>query len=302
MPSRRLAVSILLASVGAVLFSAKAVVVKLSYRYGVEASTVLALRMLFAQPFFLAAYWWESSRGRLNPVSAKDKLHMLFLGFVGYYFSSYLDFLGLQYVTVGLERLILYLTPTCVLVISAIWFNKRIQPRQWVAMLIAYIGVFLVFFQDVRLEGSQVALGSFLVFVSTVSYAVYLILSGEIVARVGSIRLVAYASLSSAFFSLLHALLTDPVALWSQPAEVYSLTLLNSSLCTFVPMLLVMVAIHRIGSGLTSQSSVAGPIATVFLGWFFLGEPISPMQILGMSIVLISIAVLLTTKVSAESQ
>jgi len=216
------------------------------------------------------------------------------LGFIGYYLSSYFDFLGLQYVSVGLERIVLYLNPTLVLLISAIALKKRISARQWLAMGVAYAGVTLVFLHDIRLEGERAVLGGSLVFMAALTYAIYLICAGEIVNRVGSIRVVAYASASSTFFCVAQSLFKDPQALVSQGPEVYALSLLNASLCTFVPMLLIMSAVRRVGSGLAAQSAVVGPVATMFLGWYFLGESIGPLQILGVAVVLVSMGMLLT--------
>lgn len=286
--------AILFAGLGAVLFSAKAVVVKLCYQYGADAETVLALRMLFSLPFFWAAVWWYVATRKPVAVQRQDAVRMLVLGFVGYYLSSYLDFLGLQYISAGLERIILYLNPTLVLVISAIALKKRIDSRQWLAMGVAYAGVALVFLHDVRLDGPRAFLGGSLVFICAVTYAIYLIFAGEIVKRVGSIRLVAYASASSTFFCVVQALIVNPQGLLTQGAEVYALSLLNASLCTFVPMLLIMAAVNRVGPGLTAQAGVVGPVATVFLGWYFLGEAIGVLQIVGVVVVLVSMGMLLT--------
>ena len=286
--------AILFAGAGAVLFSAKAIVVKLCYRYGADTETVLALRMLFSLPFFWAAVWWYTRARKPAPVQRGDLLLMLLLGFIGYYLSSYFDFLGLQYVSVGLERIVLYLNPTLVLLISAIALKKRISARQWLAMGVAYAGVTLVFLHDIRLEGERAVLGGSLVFMAAVTYAIYLICAGEIVNRVGSIRVVAYASASSTFFCVAQSLFKDSQALVSQGPEVYALSLLNASLCTFVPMLLIMSAVGRVGSGLAAQSAVVGPVATMFLGWYFLGESIGPLQILGVAVVLVSMGMLLT--------
>jgi drug/metabolite transporter (DMT)-like permease len=223
-----------------------------------------------------------------------DTLRILALGFFGYYLSSYLNFLGLQHVSVGLERIILYLNPTIVLLISVLFLGKHIAPRQWLAMGIAYLGVTLVFVHDVRFDGGRVLLGGALVFLCAITYAIYLIMAGQIVHRVGSLRLVAYASGSSTVFCVLQALLTDPRALVQQDAAVYGLSLINASLCTFVPMLLIMMAVHRIGPSLTAQAGVVGPVATVLLGWYFLGEPIGGLQLLGMAVVIGSVALLMT--------
>ncbi len=291
--------AILLAGVGAMLFSAKAIVVKLCYRHGADTQSVLALRMLFSLPFFWGAVAWHSIVRRPQPLSARDVRTMLVLGFIGYYVASYFDFLGLRHISVGLERIILYLSPTVVLVLSAVLLGHRIVRRQWVAMAVAYAGVTLVFLHDVQVTGDRVILGSGLVFVSAVAYAVYLIYAGEIVGRVGSIRLVAYASASATFFCVAQSLLWNPKGLVTQPAEVYALSLVNASLCTFVPMLLTMTAVNRVGSGLAAQAGVVGPVATVFLGWWFLGESVGWIQLTGVAVVLASIAVLLTVPRSA---
>ena len=287
--------AVVFAGVGAVLFSAKAIVVKLCYRHGADAETVLALRMIFSLPFFWSAVWWQRALRRPAPIEAKDIARMVFLGFMGYYVSSYLDFLSLQYISVGLERIILYLNPTLVLVISAVALKKRIDPRQWLAMGIAYAGVTLVFLQDIHLGGPKAALGSALVFTAAFTYAIYLIFSGEMVHRVGSIRLVAYASGSATFFCVAQSLLKNPQALIGQPPAVYGLSLINASLCTFVPMLLIMTAVKRVGSGLASQSGVIGPVATVLLGWYFLGESIGLLQVVGVAVVLVSMGLLVAT-------
>jgi drug/metabolite transporter (DMT)-like permease len=288
--------AILLAGFGAVLFSAKAIVVKLCYRYGADTESVLALRMLFSLPFFWSLVWWHTVTGRPAPLSRRDVLTVLALGFAGYYLASYFDFLGLQYISVGLERIILYLSPTIVLLLSAVALKKRIDGRQWLAMAIAYAGVTLVFLHDVRLDGERAVLGSCLVFLAAVSYAVYLIYAGEFVHRVGSIRLVTYASASATFFCVVQSLIRNPRGLVIQPAEVYGLSLVNASLCTVVPMLLTMAAVKRVGSSLAAQAGVVGPVATVLLGWYFLGETIGPLQVLGVLVVLASMAMLFTTR------
>ena len=278
------------------LFSAKAIVVKLCYRHGADTESVLALRMLFSLPFFWSLVWWHTVTRRPAPLSRRDVLTVLALGFVGYYLASYFDFLGLQYISVGLERIILYLSPTLVLLLSAVALKKRIDGRQWLAMVIAYAGVTLVFLHDVRLDGERAVLGSSLVFLAAVSYAIYLIYAGEVVHRVGSIRLVAYASASATFFCVAQSLIRNPQGLVVQSAEVYGLSLVNASLCTFVPMLLTMAAVKRVGSSLAAQAGVVGPVATVLLGWYFLGEAIGPLQVLGVVVVLASMAMLFTTR------
>jgi drug/metabolite transporter (DMT)-like permease len=224
----------------------------------------------------------------MSPISKVDTLKVCCLGFLGYFLSSYLDFLGLQYISVGLERIILYLTPTLVLLISFFVFKKRISRIQWLALITGYIGVTLVFIQDVAILGDDAWLGMVLVFASTCAYAAYMIGSGEMVRRIGSVRLVVFASSASAVCSIIQMLFYNPSAIFTQAPEIYGLSIINASICTVVPMTMIMVAINRIGSPLVAQAGIVGPIATLFMGWLVLSETISLLQIGGMLIVIVA--------------
>jgi drug/metabolite transporter (DMT)-like permease len=290
---RRYLYGILMAGVGSVLFSGKAILIKLAFTYNTDAETLLALRMLMALPMFWAIYWWESRRKPMDPLGWPDKLKLFFLGFLGYFFSSYLDFIGLQYISVGLERIVLYLTPTIVLLISYFILHKAISRLQWYALVVGYLGVFIVFIQDAGSTGIHAWLGMVLVFGSACSYALYMIGSGEIVQRIGSVRLVVYASTFSALFSLLQSSFYNPSAIFEQAEAIYWFSLLNAGLCTVIPMLLIMIAINRIGSPLVAQAGILGPVSTIFLGYFILSEPITWIQISGMSLVIAAMWLLL---------
>jgi len=268
------------------LFSGKAILVKLAFAYGANAETLLALRMLMALPLFWGIYWWESRRKPMSPISWLDRTKLFFLGFLGYFLSSYIDFLGLQYISVGLERIVLYLTPTIVLLISYFVLHKSISRLQWYALIVGYLGVFIVFIQDASSTGVSAWLGMALVFGSACSYAIYMIGSGEMVQRIGSVRLVVYASTASAVMSILQSTIYQPGAIFEQVQAIYWLSLVNASLCTVVPMLLIMIAINRIGSPLVAQAGILGPVSTIFLGYFILSEPITWIQIGGMSLVM----------------
>jgi drug/metabolite transporter (DMT)-like permease len=263
---------VLFALAGAIAFSGKAIIVKLAYRYGVDAVTLIMYRMLFALPIFAAMSWW-AGRGR-PPLTRADWLGVLGLGASGYYLSSFLDFLGLQYITASLERLILYLNPTLVLLLGWCLYRKAWTRLQMAGMAVSYAGVVLVFGHEARLEGSNVALGALLVFLSAVSYAVYLVYSGQLVQRLGSLRLVGLATSVACLLCILQFVLLRPVtsALTVAP-EVVWLSLLNAVLCTAVPVLLVMMAIERVGAAVTSQTGMVGPVATILLGVWLLGEP-----------------------------
>jgi drug/metabolite transporter (DMT)-like permease len=222
----------------------------------------------------------------MSPLSWLDRGKLIGLGFLGYFLSSYVDFLGLQYISVGLERIVLYLTPTIVLLISYFVLHKPISRLQWYALIVGYLGVIVVFIQDASSTGISAWLGMFLVFSSACFYAVYMIGAGEMVQRIGSVRLVVYASSSSAVFSVAQSLIYSPTALFEQLPQIYWLSLLNASLCTVIPMLMIMVAIKRIGSPLVAQAGILGPVSTIFMGYVFLSEPITWMQISGMTLVI----------------
>ena len=283
---RRYVYGLFMAGLGSVLFSGKAILIKLAFGYGANAETLIALRMLMALPLFWGIYWWQARRQTMSPLTWRDQAKIFVLGFMGYFLSSYLDFLGLQYISVGLERIVLYLTPTIVLLISYFVLNKSISRLQWYALVVGYLGVIIVFIQDAGSTGSMAVLGMLLVFASACSYAIYMIGSGEMVKRVGSVRLVVYASSASALLSVIQILIYDPVAVFVQVQQIYWLSLLNASLCTVIPMLLIMIAINRIGSPLVAQAGILGPVSTLFMGWIVLSEPITAVQVGGMSLVM----------------
>jgi drug/metabolite transporter (DMT)-like permease len=279
-----------MALAGSIAFAGKAIIVKLAYRYGVDAVTVIMYRMLFALPLFLAMAWW-ASRGR-PPLTARDWVGVVGLGFIGYYLSSFLDFLGLQYITASLERLILYITPTLVLVLGRILYGRRWTGVQLAGMAISYVGVALVFGLEANVQGSNVALGAALCFASTVTYAVYMVYSGQLVQRIGSLRLVGLATSVACICCVLQFLvLRDVRVALAVAPEVIWLSVLNAVLCTAVPVLLVMMAIERIGAAATSQAGMVGPLATIAMGVLLLGEPFTPWIAAGTALVIAGIFV-----------
>jgi drug/metabolite transporter (DMT)-like permease len=279
-----------LAVAGSVLFSAKAIVVKLAYRHGVDAETLLALRMLMSVPFFAAALWW-TSRGAAH-LSAREHALLFVIGLLGYYLASYLDFLGLQHISAALERLILYLNPTLVLLLSVLVLRRPVRRVDLAALLLSYGGIVLVFWHDVRFDADGVALGAALVFGSAACYAGYLVLSGELVRKVGAIRLTAYAMCVAAVGVCTQFALLRPLASLAQPAPVLWLSLVNAVLCTVLPVFATMMAVARIGAGSASLAGMVGPVSTIALGYVFLAEPISGWQLAGTALVLAGVFVL----------
>jgi drug/metabolite transporter (DMT)-like permease len=291
---------LLLATAGAIAFSGKAIIVKLSYLYGVDAVTVIMYRMLFALPFFIAMGLWAERQAiaRENPLTRRDVIDIIGLGFVGYYLSSYLDFLGLQYITASLERLILYLNPTLVVLLGWAIYKKPIHPIRMLAMAISYSGVMLVFSHELSFAGADVALGGSLVFGSAVSYAVYLLYSGQLVQRIGSLRLVGWATSVACVCCIAQFVMLRPLSAAVVPADVLWLGVLNAVACTVAPVLMVMMAIERIGAALTAQTGMIGPMSTIALGVWLLGEPMN--MWIGVGTLLVVSGVFIVSKYGAK--
>ena len=278
---------LLLAVLGAIAFSAKAIIVKLAYRHGVDAVVLITYRMLFALPLFLALAWWA---GRGQPaLTARDRWAVFGLGFSGYYLASFLDFAGLQYISAGFERLVLYLNPTLVLLIGALLFGQRVTRRQLLALAVSYCGVLLVFGHEISLAGDQAVLGAALVFGSAVSYAVYLAFSGEEVKRLGALRLTGLATTVACVLCIVQFLVLRPLSALDVAPQVLWLSLLNATLCTFAPVIMVMLAIERIGATLTAQTGMIGPLSTILMGVVLLGEPFTAWVAAGTVLVLAGI-------------
>ena len=276
-----------LASLGAVGFSGKAIIVKLAYRYGVDAITLITYRMLFALPPFLVLAWW-TGRGR-PAVTRRDAWTVLGLGFTGYYLASFLDFAGLAYVSASFERLILYLNPTLVLAIGAVFYKRPVSRHQLFALAVSYAGVLVVFGHEWTRAGAHAALGAGLVFASAVSYATYLFYSGEEVRRLGALRLTGLATSVACVLCIGQFLVLRPLSALAVAPQVVWLSVLNASLCTFAPVLMVMLAIERIGATLTAQTGMIGPLATILMGVVILGEPFTPWLAAGTVLVMAGI-------------
>jgi drug/metabolite transporter (DMT)-like permease len=278
----------LLAVVGVLGFSFKSILIKLAYAWApIDAVTLLTLRMAYSAPVFLAMAFFAHGRGA-TPVGRGDWLRILWLGFTGYYLASLVDFMGLQYVTAALERLMLYLYPTIVVVLSAIFLRQRITGRISVALLLSYAGIVLVFGRDLTLAGDPHALlyGGALVFASAVLYALYLVGAGPVIARLGSLRFIALAMLISTAFVFVQFAVTHGVADLAAPLDVQLLSLAMAVFSTVLPTYLVAEAIKRIGANRTSLLGSLGPLFTIGLGAWLLREPVTPIQLAGAALVL----------------
>jgi drug/metabolite transporter (DMT)-like permease len=273
---------------GAVLFSTKAILVKLALPYGVEPVPLLMLRMLFAFPFYVGVLVWLSRRDRKSDTGVQRHptpwVRITALGFVGYYLASFFDFYGLKFITASLERVILYSYPTIVLLISAVFARKRVTIHQAIAVAICYIGIFVAvrFGSTTQDSAANIPWGTALIFFSATTYAVYLVGSGELIPKIGVWRFTSIAMLVSTACVIVHCLLTEPLEeLWSYPAPVYWYSLAMGVFATVVPSFLISEGIKRIGATNAAVVGGIGPVSTIILATIFLGETITFAQLLG---------------------
>jgi len=289
-PSSYRAIGVAMAIAGVVCFSLRPILIKLAYGHVVDPITLLALRMVFSLPFFLAAAAWAGrDRGR-TAISASDGWAIVFLGFIGYYFASFVDFLGLQYISAGLGRLILFLYPTIVVVLSLVFLRKRPSARQIVALGVSYSGLALVMSNALGGANPDLPLGAGLVFASAAGYAVYLVAGSQVVQRVGSVRFTAYATTVASVLCIAQFFLLRPLAALALPREVYGLAIAMAVFATVLPVFLTSEALRRIGANQVALLGALGPLSTIFFAWLGLDEAMTPVQLAGAVLVLAGVA------------
>jgi drug/metabolite transporter (DMT)-like permease len=268
-------------------FSSKAVIIKLMYRYNVDTYSVIALRMLFSLPFYLVILWWLNRREKNVKLTTREWLSVSGLGILSYYISSTLDFSGLQYVTAGMERLTLYLYPTIVLILSAVFFKKKISPPQYLAIGLTYLGILLAFVAEHGVgEQKNVWLGSGLVFSAACTYSVYVVLTGEYVHKIGSAKFTCYAMIAATVPALIQSALHNGVAIFDYPMPVYGLTVWMVLVATVIPTFMIVEGIRLVGANNSGIVGAVGPISMIGLASVFLGEQITALQLLGTVVVL----------------
>jgi len=279
--------------IAAVTVSSKAILVKLAYVYGVDASTLIALRMIFSTPFFITLAVWAHGSASSPKITSRDAWLITVLGVVGGYGPMLLDFAGLAYVTASLERVVLYIYPTVVVLLSAILFKHRIGKRTLFSLAATYAGVALVVGHDLltlKSGSAETMLGAMLVTASAFVYAAYLVVGGWLIPRIGSSSFTAYTMLTASIASGVHYAITlHKVLIFNLPAQVYWLCLLMAVIATVLPAILLNAGIQRIGSSKAALVSSIGPVSTIFLAYIFLGEDITLLQLAGTGLVLIGV-------------
>jgi drug/metabolite transporter (DMT)-like permease len=275
-----------MAVAGVACFSLRPILIKLAYGYVVDPVTLLALRMIFSLPFFLAAAAWVGRDAGRPSLTRRDAWAIVMLGFVGYYFSSFVDFLGLQYISAGLGRLILFMYPTLVVLLSMAFLHKRPAARELVALGVTYAGVALVMANAAQGANKDLVLGAALCFASATGYAVYLVAGSQVVQRVGSMRFTAYATSVASGFCILQFLLLRPLSALSMPPQVYGLAIAMALVATVLPVFITTEALRRIGANQVALFGALGPVTTLFFGWVGLDEVMTPVQLAGAALVL----------------
>lgn len=276
---------------GIVMFSSKAVMVKLAYNYNVDTISILLLRMLFSFPFYIViAYLYRNQESTEKP-NSKDYLWLVFFGFVGYYLASYFDFVGLTYIKASLERIILFLYPTIVLLLNRFFLKEPITKVQGLAIGLTYLGIVLAFSNEVAISGSDTYLGGFFILLSAVTYASYLVGSGWLIPKFGVIKFTAYAMIVSCICVFIHYSITSEVDLFSFSWEVYFLGFLIAVFATVIPSFLVSASIKMISSSNFAIVAGIGPISTIILAAIFLNERLTLLQLFGALIVIVGILI-----------
>jgi drug/metabolite transporter (DMT)-like permease len=285
----------IIAFAGSIMFSTKAIIVKKAFEQThTDALTLLTLRMLFSLPFFIGAAILASNKKSNVQLTGKQWASIIGLGLFGYYLSSLFDFVGLQYISAGLERLILFLYPSFVVLINAVLFRQKISGIQKIALALTYMGIAIAYFGELKIDltNPHFLLGSLLIFICAITFAVYIVGSGKIIPLVGATKFTAYAMLASTAGVFLHFAAAGNYKDMPVGNSFWGYGFLLAIVATVIPGFLISNAMKRIGSNNVAIVSSIGPVSTIIQAHFILGERIFFEQVIGT--VLVIAGVLLT--------
>ncbi|WP_188650143.1 DMT family transporter [Yeosuana aromativorans] len=281
---------IVLGLLGIILFSSKAVMVKLAYQYQIDAVSVLLLRMLFSFPFYLGIAIFSKPRNQGVALVKKDYAWVFILGFVGYYLSSYFDFVGLVYIKASLERIILFLYPTIVIFFNKVFLKQPVSRNQIYAIVLTYVGIIIAFWNEVVISGSDTYLGGLFILLCAITYAVYISGSGWLIPKFGVLKFTAYVMIVSCICVFVHYGIANTFDILNYPWQVYLLGFLIAIFATVIPSFLVSASIKMISSSNFAVIAAVGPISTIILAAIFLNEKLTWLQLLGAFAVIIGIS------------
>lgn len=277
---------------GAILFSTKAIFVKLAFASTkVDAVTLLTLRMLFSLPFYLIAARLAYKKENSAMLTKQQWLYILGLGFLGYYLSSLFDFIGLQFISAGLERLILFLYPTFAVLINTFLFKNKLSKTQIAALLLTYAGIGLAYYGELKIDTSNPNFfyGSFMVFLCAITYSFYLVGTGRMVPIVGVTRYTAYAMFAATAGIFIHFLATRSIANIHFTPTLIGYSVALAIVATVLPSFLISNGMKKIGSNNVAIITSIGPVSTILQAYFILGESIFLEQLIGTVLVVIGV-------------
>lgn len=281
--------------IGAIGTSSKAILAKLAYVYGIDAISLLAIRMLMVFPIFAAIAWYAYRRLHPKP-AAKYYFQLIPIGLLGYYLASFLDFQGLQYVPAAIERLILFTYPTLVVLLSRIILKTRINTRQWMALMLAYAGILIVLVGDLDVSTREgIWKGGIWIFMAALCYASYIIGSHRLIPIFGVAYFTSLAMSIASVGVFIHSYLKGAQDLFSYPQPVYEYIGIMGVVSTILPAFLISAGIKRIGPGNTAIIGSVGPVSTIVLAYLLLDEPFGGIQIVGTLAVMAGV-LLISTK------
>lgn len=279
----------LITLIGAIFFSTKAIFVKVAFReINTDALTLLTLRMFFSLPFYLAAAYFTTRRRNNIKMTRKQWATVIFVGILGYYLSSLFDFIGLQYISAGLERLILFLYPTFAVLINAYFFKQKMSGVQKLALLLTYIGIGIAYFGELKIDNNNIHFffGSFMVFLCALTFSIYISVSGRIIPYIGATKFTAYAMLSSTAGIFIHFAIAGNIQTLNTGGGLWVYGILIALIATVIPSFLMSNGLKQIGSNNVAIISSIGPVSTIIQAHFILGEPLFAGQLAGTGLVI----------------
>lgn len=290
--TKRVRSGLFLAAGGTGLFALKSIFIKMAYQEGVDATTLLTLRMLLAMPFYLAVLVWLIFKEHKAMPQGKSLLAVLGLGFIGYYLSSYLDLEGLNYISAQLERLTLYSYPIMTTLLGWLFLKEVITKRIMLSLLMTYSGVMMLYWHEANLIGADATIGVLLVAAAAFSFSCYVVFSKPYITQLGSRVFTSIAMLASAAYASMHFVFTHEIADLQVNGTIWFYAVLLAFFCTVLPSFMVSEAIARIGPSKTSIVGTAGPVFTIMLAVILLGEPFGFVHFGGMILVMLGVALL----------
>lgn len=299
----------------ALLFSCKPIIIKWAYTYGIDALSLMLLRMVLALPVYLAIgilLIQKQKRAQQNKLTFRHGLAAAFVGLFGYYLASFLDLKGLELANAQLERIILYAYPTLVVILGAVIFKHKVTKQQLVALALCYAGIICIFLQDLSLQGKQVIQGSLLILLSALSYAVYMLFSKKHIDRLGSLLFTCISMTSATVATIIHTGLVLTITgssssgfnsnNWEFSPELMAIVLLLTFAATVVPSFMISEAVKRIGAANAALTGTVGPIMTSIMAVVLLGEIFTLYHGLGMVLVILGVSRLKPKNITTKAE